>query len=476
MADVVQAAPLADHDPAFEAALRKKLELMPTVRALFIIKADGFISQDTDHPKTPHVSLADRDYFQAHQNDPALGVLASRPLRSRSINRWFVSVSRPWLDAKGGFRGVLVAAIEPAFFEKFFAEVGLGPEDGVTLFHADRMIIARYPEQADVIGKQAAGLKLFDQELPKAPSGVYLSASPLFGSEPRLVAYRSVAGFPLVLTVAVSRARLLQDWRRMAWAAAAAYLVLAFLVLAAVQLALDRHESQRRAQRAALESQKLEALGRMTGGVAHDFNNLLSVASGAIRLARRRGGEAHLASAEQALQKGAELTGQLLAFAKRRDLDLVVGNLDDQVRNLEPILRYAAGPQVQLTFDLGGQGRTSKFDPAQLDAALLNLVVNARDAMPEGGSIRISTNFMSPSHMILDVTNTGQGMPPKVLDRVFEPFFTTKGEAGTGLGLAQVYGFMRQIGGDARVTSEVGRGTRVRLLFPVQDGEAAPSA
>ena len=229
-------------------------------------------------------------------------------------------------------------------------------------------------------------------------------------------------------------------------------------------------------------AQRLAALGEMTGGIAHDFRNLLAVIESGLRLAERSSEQpekvrAYIAAAREGIDRGVELTSQLLAFAKHQELDAHAGDVNEFLRNFEPFLRYGAGSGVRVVLDLASDIPRCLVDPALFDAAVLNLVVNARDAMPSGGEVRITTERLvianatsgSPppgTYARVRVKDGGQGMAPEVLRRVFDPFFTTKGEKGTGMGLAQVYAFMQLVGGCVAIASERDIGTTFDLLFP----------
>jgi PAS domain S-box-containing protein len=245
------------------------------------------------------------------------------------------------------------------------------------------------------------------------------------------------------------------------------------------------------AEAALAHSQKLEAIGRLTGGVAHDFNNLLTVVIGALDLIikhpedaarRQRLGEAALSAA----RRGERLTQQLLAFARRQALRPETVDLDAMIGEMEPLLRRAVGEALRFEISHEAGDAMARVDPAQFEAALLNLIVNAVDATPAGGLIRVeiarqhagpetAPELEAGDYIRVSVCDTGQGMTPEVLVQAFEPFFTTKAMGkGTGLGLSQVYGFARQSGGAATVTSIVGEGTTVSLyLRPAT--EAAPA-
>ncbi|WP_313901521.1 PAS domain S-box protein [Methylobacterium sp. J-076] len=241
------------------------------------------------------------------------------------------------------------------------------------------------------------------------------------------------------------------------------------------------------------QAQKMEAVGQLTGGLAHDFNNLLAGISGSLELMQTRMGQGrfgdldrYMTVAQGATKRAAALTHRLLAFSRRQTLDPKPTDVNRLVAGMEELVRRTIGPQVALEV-VGAAGLwATLIDPGQLENALLNLCINARDAMPDGGRITIETankwldrpaatthEIPEGQYLSLCVTDTGTGMPPEVIARVFEPFFTTKpiGE-GTGLGLSMIYGFARQSGGQVRIYSEVGQGTTVCLYLPRYYGEA----
>ncbi|MFA9200355.1 MAG: sensor histidine kinase [Cypionkella sp.] len=222
------------------------------------------------------------------------------------------------------------------------------------------------------------------------------------------------------------------------------------------------------------QSQKLEALGRLTGGVAHDFNNLLQVVIGNLERMRRRAGAEPPALAKAtgdallAAERAAGLTDQLLTFARRQPLAPQPIDLGEAVRTITPLIERAVGPAVAVELDLPEDEAIAIADRNQLENALLNLAINARDAMPDGGTLRIAVaGADQPGLVQLVVADTGVGMEPEIAERASEPFFTTKPVGqGTGLGLSQVYGMVEQLGGTLEIESAPGTGTRVRLLLP----------
>ncbi len=227
------------------------------------------------------------------------------------------------------------------------------------------------------------------------------------------------------------------------------------------------------------QAQKMEAVGQLTGGIAHDFNNLLQAVHGNFDLIRRRASDAKLRrwaeNGAEAAERGAKLTSQLLAFSRAQKLEMKHVDLSTLLRDMESLLARTLGPMIRIGLDLSEENITVLADPTQLEMAILNLAINARDAMPEGGTLAIRTGVreerrataLEPgSYAFIEVSDTGSGMEADVAERAFDPFFTTKGVGkGTGLGLSQVYGMARQAGGGAAIRSIAGTGTTVTLLL-----------
>ena len=245
------------------------------------------------------------------------------------------------------------------------------------------------------------------------------------------------------------------------------------------------------AREALAQAQKMEAVGRLTGGVAHDFNNLLTVIRSSVDLLRRPGiaeekRERYLSAISETTDRAAKLTGQLLAFARRQPLQSEVFAVKDRIDRLKQIVTSLVGSPINITFEVAEDCGAVDADPSQFETAILNMVINARDAMPDGGTLRISTRRLEGApvtgggptragrFVAIAIADSGFGMEPDMVGRIFEPFFTTK-EAGkgTGLGLSQVYGFARQSGGEIDVKSRVGEGTTFTLYLPEAMGAVA---
>ena len=242
------------------------------------------------------------------------------------------------------------------------------------------------------------------------------------------------------------------------------------------------------------QSQKLEQIGRLAGGIAHDFNNLLTVITGFSDLALMKiKGESplksHIVQIQKASERAGNLTRQLLAFSRRQIMEMKIADLNILLLDLEKMLRRVISEDIELKFLMAEDLGKVRIDPGQIEQAILNLVLNAKDAMPSGGHLTIETSNVelegaycrthvgaTPGpHVLLAVSDTGTGMPPETRDRVFEPFFTTKEKGkGTGLGLAMVYGIVKQSGGHIWVYSEVDHGATFKIYLPRVNAKADP--
>jgi DNA-binding response OmpR family regulator len=257
--------------------------------------------------------------------------------------------------------------------------------------------------------------------------------------------------------------------------------------LAAANEKLRKEIIQRQKAEAALvQAQKMEAIGHLTGGIAHDFNNLLTAVIGNLDLIRARATDARaLRQAENAFraaERGSKLTAQLLAFSRTQKLATRPTDVNALISGMMELLNQSLGPSVEVRTELNSDIGPALADVNQLELAILNLAINARDAMPQGGTVTIATTETSAAdgegdlvagrYVTIDVSDNGSGMPPHIVARAFDPFFTTKPPGkGTGLGLAQVYGITKQCGGDARIASIAGRGTTVSLWFKRSAGD-----
>ena len=259
----------------------------------------------------------------------------------------------------------------------------------------------------------------------------------------------------------------------------------------------DQMAARESAEEQIRQMQKMESIGQLTGGIAHDFNNMLAIVIGSLDLARRRltGDPERLArnidNAYEGAERAAALTARLLAFSRQQPLAPLTLDVNKLVAGMSELLQRSAGEQYMIETVLAGGLWRTFVDPSQLENAILNLAVNARDAMPDGGHMTIETanaylddeyarsraDITPGQYVMLSVTDTGTGMTPDIIAKAFDPFFTTKPVGkGTGLGLSQIFGFMKQTGGHAAIYSEPGQGTTVKLYLPRHHGEAVNPA
>ena len=508
---------LSDADVrARELALHRAVVMMSArfaqVKSVAVISRTGQpLVSATAYPVPATLDLSNRDYVRAILGGYT-GTYISALQPGGLTGKDFFGFARPWHDDQGTIRGVIDTVISPDFFRDFYAALIKEEEDSasgevLTLVRADGNILVTYPALPPNRPDLAQISQSFMQAIALAPDrGVYEGRSLARPGHPRrLFAYWKVGDYPLYVVAGRSYSIIMDDWMSDAesylYFGVPATLVMVALAWTALvrtrreeeALALANSEFQRRqaAEDALLRAQRLEAVGQMTGGVAHDFNNLLTIISGSVELLEKRPEQTErvlrlAGNIRLAARRGAEITQKLLTFSMRQIVKPEVIDLNNQLREFRPLLERAASEAVRVEFHLDPTLRRVRLDPGHFEAAILNLVGNARDAMPDGGRIDIRTRntVLSASvagelapgdYVAISVSDTGTGMDPQTAAHAFEPFFTTKDVGkGTGLGLSQVYGFVRQAGGDIRITTTLGRGTTMSLLLPrVTDAQIA---
>ena len=508
----LDAATIAGSEKSFHEAFATLISRMPQVQSVMLASKDGDPLVSAGTYPVPHVTLESRDYFRAVM-DGYDGTYVSS-LQVGDVNRQlFFGAAQPWRDAGGALKGVIDVAVAPSFFQDFYAVLIGEGQDGVegkviTLIRDDGQILVRYPPLPGP-GPFASTPAAFLSAIHARPNeGLYESRSIVEPGRPvRIFAYRQVQGYPLYVVAGRSRASIIAGWRRtvashlifgvpvtlalcaVAWTA----LVRTQREMEALARANREIERRERAEATLLKSQRLEAVGQMTGGVAHDFNNLLTVILGSAELLGKRAEEpARVRNLARqiilAAQHGGKVTQQLLTFSRRQLVHPELVDLNELLQAFRPLLERAASEAVTLAFDLAAGLRSVVLDPGHFEAALLNLVGNARDAIIGPGTIRITTGNVrlgrsdvadiAPGEYVrVGVADTGSGMGPHTAARAFEPFFTTKEIGkGTGLGLSQVYGFAKQAGGEVRILTAPGEGTTVEIFLPcAREGVTRPA-
>jgi signal transduction histidine kinase len=483
MRDALQvAANLQPDDSAYRSAMLHRLKRLPYVRALFVVGPDGSIVHDTDYPETPRINLADRPYFLIHQLDSSAGLHIGQPLRSRSVDAWFVSFSRRINNADGSFGGIVVAAVEPRYFEQIYQKLSLRDDDLVALLLRDGTLLARTPDHDKTIGRTYADspLRLLAVTYGR---GVAWSTSPIDGVT-RIIGYRVVAKEAAIVLYGWSMTTIYDAWIEHNIVLGAGS-VLVWLLASGLTLLWLKSRRQERMEQARLgQVQRLEMMGRIVGGIAHDLGNTVKIARTTFSLLKpsltsQHGALALVDDADRSLKSAFDIIDRLLAFARRQELNPRATELGELISGFAPILRQAAGPHIELKLNVAGR-LVSRIDPIHLESALLNLVLNSKDAMPHGGCIVIEVReaqapsdrrirharpTVAPPWAEIVVRDDGVGMSRDVQERAFEPFFTTR-TGGSGLGLSQVLGFAQQSAGEVRIVSTEGVGTSVSLLFP----------
>ena len=480
----------------------QQIENLPQVAAAWVIGADGreLVSARV-YPVDTRTDQSGRDDFRAMRDGEAQSFIWA--LRARSLDRGdyqpYFEVSRRRQTTDGSFRGIIVVAVSGDYFASFYDSLLGGSaqytasvlrEDGTSLAHYPQTAASPAPGQDDLLAQAIAA---------KATGGIIASGS-AFG-DGRVVAYRRLASYPVYVSVGRTQASILNDWLRsvagyaaIAIPAAAGFMLLSLLALRRTireQMALARARDAI-AERAAIETQlqqaqKLEAVGLLTAGLAHDFNNLLMIVKGNISLLEMDLGgvdlEQHksIGAVTRACERAAALTKRLLSFARREPVDPRPVDVNDTIATLADLPWSAPGGRIATELRLSPALWPVFVDPNQLENALLNLALNARDAMEGGGRLTIETNNRSfdddeaakhagpaaGDYVAIAVSDTGSGMSEDIREKAFDPFFTTKvAGKGTGLGLSQVYGFVTRFGGHCTIDSEQGRGTTIRLYLP----------
>jgi signal transduction histidine kinase/CheY-like chemotaxis protein len=465
------------------------------IGSISVVDSTGII-RHSSQPALVGQSRRNQFSFTQLASGIADGLVADVPFRTVVGEPGFViPLGRKLTTATGAFDGIVVASYLPDSLREFFRAVDVGRTGSVTVFHAAGFVLLREPSIRAALGEQAAGSPLF--AAAKRIGGTGRFRGRVDGDGPiQRTAFRSLDG-QLIVAVSLSEPELLVHWNRDAAASLTVGTVLA-LVLGAFLLLLYRQMDVRQsAEEALIRSQRLEALGQLTGGVAHDFNNLLTVILGNVSLMKAMQAQGplppddeSLGEIERAARRASDLTRQLLAFARRQPLMPRVVDLAAAIQSAEPMLRRVVGEATMLRVVAPTEPVLANVDPVQIETTLLNLCLNARDAMPRGGRIAIEAgrtvldehyartagDVVAGPYSLITVSDTGVGIPAEHIPRLFEPFFTTKGPGiGTGLGLSMVYGFVKQSGGHVRVYSEVGRGTSVKLYFPETTGVPAVS-
>ncbi|KWV59917.1 hybrid sensor histidine kinase/response regulator [Bradyrhizobium macuxiense] len=493
-------ADIVAHEQALHERLGKLADTLPQVKSVWVFDSRGHALVNSLVISPPDMDFSDRDYFRMHADGDAgtyIGeVLTPRPPYQGSQ---FFGVSRGRMNADGSFAGVIQASVLPEYFENFYARIGSEPGSFLALIRADGAVLAHYP----IIHHE------FRFE-PNGPLGQHIVAHPLSGTMTinspgdgveRRIRYQRLAEYPIYVSAGLATSAIQARWiatmaPHLIFGVPATALLFALLVLAFRRTRRLHEEANRRieAEEALRHGQRLEALGQLTGGVAHDFNNLLTVIRGSVDMLRKpdlpESRRLHYIEAiSNTVNRAARLTSQLLAFARRQALKPEVFDVGESVRTLSEMVATLIGARIEIVTQVPDEPSLVNADPGQFETAIINMAVNARDAMNGAGRLTITVSradrlpsattstTSSHGHVAVSVADTGVGIPPERLERIFEPFFTTKEVGqGTGLGLSQVFGFAKQSGGEVDVVSEVGKGSTFTLYLPRVTNDGPPQS
>jgi signal transduction histidine kinase len=483
--------------------LRARLSGLPQLDAVTIVAADGTILNYSREWPVRYWNLADRSYFKAVAARRGDAPYLSDALVDRFTRQPTVYLVRRLNDAKGRFVGIVIGAVRLSYFRRFYESLHLARGQFIALRQADGRTITVFPAgPGDPVGGSTAAL------VPNGRygvGGVYEVAGRGGGAPSRHLVAATVTFAPAIrVEIGRSEAEVLAGWRSEAFAVGIAVLLAASLTALALwamlrrwhalelvaSAAFDRARAlmaQRDLEDALVQAQKMDAIGQLAGGIAHDFNNMLALISGCLQVLRRRIGvcepavERCLDNSEEGVRRATALTARLLGFARKEQVRRSAVDVDAVIGGLTDLLDRTLGGGVIVETSTGSGSARARGDESQLENAILNLCVNARDAMPGGGRLTISTeridlvandaravDLAMGGYVRMSVADTGSGIPPDVASRIFEPFFTTKAAGrGTGLGLSQVFAFARDSGGGVKVESAVGEGTTFHIYLPV---------
>lgn len=490
------------NEAAFSARIRSMLQGIPQIRDLWVIDAHGHpLVSGTIYPMPRNLELADRDYFKAHLGGNEVENYVSEPVVARLAQFSFFAVTRKRLTEDGRFNGVYLVSISPDYFVDFYSRLPRAQSSVAALVRGDGTILARYPDISKSVERLSPNSPVLQALRAGATEGVVEGISS-FDKAQRVFAFKKLPNMDVMVITGIEQSQIRADWVRSISAhllfgipATIAMFALGMIALRRSQREASAHaqlraETARRqiTEQALQQAQKMEAVGRLTGGIAHDFNNLLTAIGGNIDLAARRLNPPDeriirtLNAARQASQRAATLVQRLLAFSRQHPQEVRAVDINRLVQGMSELLHRTLSEGVTIETVLGSGLWKCAIDPNQLENAIINLAVNARDAMPNGGRLTIETanaflddayavraggDFKPGQFIMVAVSDTGTGITPEVRDKIFEPFFTTKAVgSGSGLGLSMVYGFVKQSGGHVQVYTEPGEGTSFKLYFP----------
>jgi signal transduction histidine kinase len=468
--------------------------MLDDTSAILVVDAAGKTRASTLHSTDNEpMPSGDRTCFLALQRGD-MATCVSEPYVERESGSHLFSLTRR-LEKNATFSGMAQVAISADFIMNLWASALPRTTDTISILRSDGVILAQPTHQAmNGPGLAAVATSLIN-DIKKTDGGI-VNADAAVGGDDRITVAKRIEGYPAYITLGLDRPAILATWYRdvviYALVAIGSTTGIVLALGTALRRARTEHRAvarwqaemreRERAQDQLLQSQKMESLGKLTGGIAHDFNNLLTVIVGNVSMiehfVENPDGKRQLRNALKAGESAVSLTQRLLAFARKQDLQLQSVDLLYLVEGMRGLLLRTIGDNVQLVIDEDNAPWPTLVDPNQMELVILNLAINARDAMPDGGTLTITLSnregyrdaphdLPPADYVVLTVADTGIGMDEATLAQATDPFFTTKGQSkGTGLGLSMMEGVVAQSGGATLLRSKPGRGTEVEMWLP----------
>lgn len=477
--------------------LSRLIEAYPQVAALSIFDSNGSLLASSRVFPAPPVNISGREDFIG-----ARGVWPSKyfslPLRGAVSGNEVFTTSIARLDTQQNFRGVVTVALKREYFVGFYHDlIGSNAALAMSLYRRDGGLIARYPPVPFDAPQQPVDPQFARALREEALSGM-IHTQPKQGTPDRVVAFRRINDYPLYVTASVDEASIVHGWiAHMALVAIVALVpsgVIVWLIFYALRwIRLDAgawerwrlgYEHHVIVDRQAAQERRMEGFGNLAATIAHDFNNMLMVVSSNLDVARKKhyfGIDLEVESIDRAIGAGQAITRRLLGISGKQPMNRENIALPDWFRHADSLIQNAAGAGTRVMYDVRDDTWPVFVDPRELEVAVANIAINAREAMSDKGQLRIATrNVRLPDgqhelapgrYVVLSISDNGYGMSPEVLRRALEPMFSTKASGtGAGLGLAHVLAFCRQSGGTVRLESSEGIGTAVRIYLPGSTG------
>lgn len=473
--------------------LQREAEGSPQVGSLFIADKNGEMIANSNMFPQPQVSIADRDYFRHYQNTLGADLIVSNTIMGRLVARWRFNLVRPMTGADNTFKGVVAVAIEADYFNRFMNPASFGKRGRVLLIRDDGSPLVSEPYETNAYKANFNTSNLFRTKLPAAPTGTYHDVLGAGDNGSRIISYQHLNRFPVVAVVALHKWDVIAPW---AWKSLFQSVITIglCLVIALMTRSLFRHMDSLKDARSAVSNleeelrhlQRVEDLGEMAGKISHDFNNLLTPILVYSEMIKRGLPEDHrqqrrLEGIISAANKARDLNGKLMSFGRRQTLCMELLDPNDVIESFRATAVNTLRENIAIDMRLETGTARVMADRSQLEKVFQNLTANAQDAIEGSGTISVTTGhvlldketvrqrhgMMPGPYVLIAFNDNGCGMSAETLSHIYEPFFSARGAGhGDGLGLAAVYGIIKQHGGYIEIRSHVGEGTSVLIYLP----------